>query len=235
VTSQGQDHPRFHGRRHGKPLRPRRAELVAGLLPRLRVPLDAAARPDTLFAEPPAAVWLEIGFGAGEHLAAQAAAHPDVGFIGCEPFVNGVAALLARIQAEDLSNIRLHDDDARQLLPALGAASIDRAFVLFSDPWPKRRHHKRRLISPGFLDALARVLADGAEFRFASDHMGFVRWTLDLLTRHAAFEWTARRPGDWRRRPPDGVETRYEQKALARGAACVYLSFRRRPRDTAAA
>ncbi|MCP5366319.1 MAG: tRNA (guanosine(46)-N7)-methyltransferase TrmB [Hyphomicrobiales bacterium] len=233
MTEPTDDRPRFHGRRHGKPLRPHRADLVAGLLPRLRLDLAAAADPAAAFAPRAEDVWLEIGFGAGEHLAAQAAAHPRVGFIGCEPFVNGVGALLSRIEAAGLDNIRILDDDARHLLPALGEATIGRAFALFADPWPKRRHHKRRLVQPRFLDDLARVLRDGAEFRVASDHMDLVRWTLDQATRHPAFRWTATGPADWRQRPADGFETRYEAKARARGAACVYLTFRRRPRAAA--
>lgn len=229
------DHPRFHryGRRRGHRLRPGRRRLIETLLPQLRVePSEDGARLDLvrLFGRPPRRLWLEVGFGAGEHLAAQAEAHQDVDFIGCEPFVNGVATLLSRIDAAGLTNIRILDDDARPLLAALPEAAVDRVFILFPDPWPKTRHHKRRIIAPPTLEALARVMADGAELRFASDDMDYVRWTLDHICRHGAFAWTARRPADWRHRPADAVETRYEAKARAGGATCVYLIFRRRPR-----
>ncbi len=202
-------------------------------MPRLRVEASddgALVDPVHLFGRSPNRIWLEIGFGAGEHLAAQAEAHPEVDFIGCEPFVNGIAALLSHIDAIGLTNVRIHDDDARPLLAALPEAAVERAFILFPDPWPKTRHHKRRIIAPPTLDALARVMADGAELRFASDHMDYVRWALDQFWRHGAFAWTARRPADWRRRPADAIETRYEAKARADGAACVHLIFRRRHR-----
>ncbi len=172
-------------------------------------------------------VWLEVGFGAGEHLVAQAEAHPDVGFIGCEPFINGVAAALSEIATRRLDNVRIFDDDARLLLRALADESIARVFVLFSDPWPKTRHNERRFIAAGAIDALARVLKDGGELGFASDHMGYVRWTLDHLSGDGRFSWMARQPADWRQRPDDWFPTRYEAKARARGAPCVYLKFAR--------
>ena len=172
-------------------------------------------------------LWLEIGFGGGEHLAAQAAANPGTGFIGCEPFINGVASLLAEIDRLGLTNIRIFDDDARLMLKALPDACLGRVFVLFADPWPKKRHHRRRFIAPDTLDQLARLMKDGAELRFASDHMGYVRWALSRLTAHADFQWTAAGPADWRTRPADAVETRYEEKALQKGLSCVYLSFSR--------
>jgi tRNA (guanine-N7-)-methyltransferase len=224
---------RLYGRRRGRKLRPGRQRLLEDLLPRLRVPVPAdgsSLDPRTLFKREPAEVWLEVGFGGGEHLAAQAAAHPNVGFIGAEPFVNGVAGLLARVARDGLDNVRVLDGDARPLVAALAEASIGRVFVLFSDPWPKPRHHRRRFIGPATLDDLARAMRDGAELRFASDHMGYVRWTLEHATRHPCFRWTARSRRDWRRRPDDGFATRYEAKAVGRGAACVYLTFARRPR-----
>ncbi len=196
------------------------------LLPRLRPAVGA----DGTVVDAAATNWLEIGFGGGRHLAAQAAAHPDIAMIGCEPFVNGVAALLSLIDAQGQKNIRIFDDDARHLLDALPAAAIDRVFVLFPDPWPKRRHHKRRFMAPGNLDSLARVMKDGAELRFASDHMEYVRWTLDQVTRHPGFQWPARSARDWRHPPPDWFETRYEAKAREQGLRCVYLRFQRRPR-----
>ena len=171
--------------------------------------------------------WLEIGFGAGEHLIAQAQAHPDIGFIGCEPFMNGVARLMSDIDARDVRNVRVHADDARDLLDGLPAASITRCFILFPDPWPKSRHNNRRIVSPENLDSLARVLSDGAELRLASDHMEYIRWMLFHILRHGAFEWACRGPADWRSRPADASPTRYEEKALARGDSCVYLRFKR--------
>jgi tRNA (guanine-N7-)-methyltransferase len=182
-----------------------------------------------LFASMVDDVWLEIGFGAGEHLLAQARRHPDVGFLGCEPYVNGIAAVLPAIADGGTETIRIFPDDARRLLPRLAPASLGRIFVLFPDPWPKARHHERRLISPGTIAELARVLRPGGELRLASDHVGYIRWMLEHLTREpSAFRWLAGRPGDWRGRPADGVPTRYEEKALARGVACTYLRFVRR-------
>ena len=181
-----------------------------------------------LFADPVSDVWLEIGFGAGEHLIHQAEANPQIGFIGAEPFINGVARVLAEAENKSLRNIRIHDDDARPLLERLPAASIARVFLLFSDPWPKTRHHKRRFVSAATLDQLARILKPGGEFRFASDDASFVRWTLAASLAHAEFAWTAKRPADWRQRPPDAIATRYETKALTDGRACVYLHFERK-------
>lgn len=219
---------RLHGRRRGRKLRPGRAALLDRLLPRLAVPLpptgdalDWAA----LFPRPVRALWLEIGFGAGEHLAWQAAQHPDIGLIGCEPFINGVSSLLRLIDDRHLDNIRIHPDDARPLIDALPDAAVGRCFILFPDPWPKTRHHRRRFVRPETLDALARVLADDAELRLASDDAGLVDWMLFHLRRHPAFRWTARRAADWRMRPADWPATRYEAKALH--GRPVYLAFRR--------
>ncbi len=226
----------LYGRKRGRPLRPGRRRLIETLLPRLAVALPEGAAmldPAALFPRPMAALWLEVGFGAGEHLAFQAERHPEVGFIGCEAFVDGIAGLLVLVRERGLDNVRLFADDARRLIAALPDASLDRCFVLFPDPWPKTRHHKRRFVSPETLDQLARVLGDGAELRFASDHAGYARWTLERFQRHPAFVWTARRPSDWRQRPGDGPATRYEAKALAAGRRCLYLSFRRRPRGGA--
>jgi len=222
--------PQFYGRRHGHRLRPRQKRLMETLLPTLRVPLSDDGEPldpARLFDPKPDAVWMEVGFGGGEHLVHQALANPDVGFIGCEPFVNGVASFLARSQSDDIGNVRVFDDDVRKLFPALSPASLDRVFILFPDPWPKKRHHRRRLIVPETLDQLARLMKGGAELRFASDHGGYVAWALERIRRHPDFQWLASRPGDWRRRPDDWAETRYEAKALAAGATCTYLRFRR--------
>ncbi|MEE2760581.1 MAG: tRNA (guanosine(46)-N7)-methyltransferase TrmB, partial [Pseudomonadota bacterium] len=200
---------------------------VEEVLPRLRVPAVLPENLQSLFPGPVTEIWLEIGFGAGEHLIHQAAANPGVGFIGAEPFINGVARVLGEVEAQGLTNIRIHADDARPLLRCLPEASIGRVFLLFSDPWPKTRHHKRRFVTPNTLDSLARILKPGGEFRFASDHAGFQRWTLAHVLAHAAFRWTAAGPGDWRVRPVDAITTRYESKALAAGRRCVYLRFER--------
>ena len=172
-------------------------------------------------------VWLEIGFGDGAHLAAQAAAHPEIGFIGVEPFVNGVAALLARIDREGLANIRIFTDDARLLLGALPDASVARLFVLFPDPWPKRRHHKRRLVNRATVAEFARILAPGGELRLATDDAGYARWMLEALLAEPRLDWLAERAADWRERPADQPPTRYEAKALAAGRRPVHLRFRR--------
>lgn len=223
----------FYGRRKGHPLRLQAQDLVDSLLPNIAVPVPALGSGldlGVLFPDPARPLWVEIGFGRGEHCATQAERHPDVNFIGCEPFINGVAGLLMEVDARGLENVRILHEDARLLLPALPEASADRVFLLFPDPWPKKRHHKRRFISPENLDLIARVLKDGGEFRFATDHMDYCRWGLERLMNHPAFEWTAEEAADWRNRPDDWVATRYEQKALAKGDSCVYLRFRRKPR-----
>lgn len=221
-----------YGRRRGRKLRPGQQELRDRLLPALRfdLPRAGAFTPAALFARPVEAVWLEVGFGAGEHLAAQAAAHPALGFIGCEVFENGVVKLLGEVKRRDLDNIRLFLDDARLLIAALPEASLARAFILFPDPWPKQRHHKRRIVAPAVLDALSHALRDDAELRLATDDRDYLRWMLAHVTGHPAFEWLARGPADWRERPADWPPTRYEQKAIAAGRKPAFLRFRRRPR-----
>ncbi|MDX1710905.1 MAG: tRNA (guanosine(46)-N7)-methyltransferase TrmB [Rhodovibrionaceae bacterium] len=220
------------GRRQGRPLRPGRRRLLADLLPRVRieVPEEGVLDPASLFDRPVDALWLEIGFGSGEHLAWQAAQNPGVGMIGAEMFLNGVAAALSEIEARGLDNLRILPDDAQPLLAALPPASLHRVFILFPDPWPKARHHKRRLIQPATLDRLAAAMADDAELRLATDDPGYLVWILRHLQAHRAFTWTARRADDWRRRPADWPETRYEAKARAAGRTPVYLLYRRRPR-----
>jgi tRNA (guanine-N7-)-methyltransferase len=221
----------FYGRRGGYKLRPRRQKLVDELLPTIRLLAEPGQiELSKIFGSEIKENWLEVGFGAGEHLAEQARLNPHVGFIGCEPFLNGVAALLAQIEKYKLGNIRIFDDDARLILPLLPEASIHRCFVLFSDPWPKARHHRRRFIKPNNLNALGRILKDNAELRFASDHMGHVSWALEHTIRHPNFIWPVSSADDWRLAPDDWVQTRYERKALAKGEACAYLSFYRRLR-----
>ncbi|MBP2300342.1 tRNA (guanine(46)-N(7))-methyltransferase TrmB [Azospirillum picis] len=224
---------RLFGRRKGRPLRKRRTELIDSLLPRLELPVPKPGDrvdPAGLFGGAVTDVWLEVGFGSGHHLAWQAGRNPDVGIIGAEPFVNGVAALLGMVDDDRLENVRVLPDDARPLLDALPDASIGRAFVLFADPWPKKRHADRRFVGPENLPRLARVLKDGAELRLASDDMGLVRWMLEHTVRHPDFEWTARGPSDWRNRPDDWPPTRYEEKAIAAGRKPVFLRFVRKPR-----
>lgn len=173
-------------------------------------------------------VWLEIGFGGGEHLAAQAEANPDIGIIGAEPFVAGLAKLLGKIEVQGLTNIRLYPEDARDVLNALPDNSLGKIFILFPDPWPKTRHHKRRFIQMEMLDELARVMREGAELRFASDAGDYVSWALERFLAHPNFEWTATRPDDWSARPEDWVDTRYEAKALKAGRRPAYLRFLRK-------
>jgi tRNA (guanine-N7-)-methyltransferase len=174
--------------------------------------------------------WLELGFGGGEHLAAQAENRPDIGFVGCEPYINGVASLLSVIEQKSLTNIRLYNDDARLLLDKLKPASISKVFLLFSDPWPKKRHNRRRFINRENLDILSYVMSDLAELRFATDDMSFVRWGLDVFYRHPDFAWRVAAAKDWRNRYPSSTPTRYEIKALKSGKKCVYLSYQRRVR-----
>jgi tRNA (guanine-N7-)-methyltransferase len=215
-----------YGRRRGRRLRASQRALFDTLLPRLAIDARAGAiDPRALFSPQKSAVWLEIGFGGGEHLAAQAAAHPEAGFIGCEPFVNGIVSLLGHVRDRQLENVRVWPADARALIARLPAGSIARAFILFPDPWPKARHHKRRLIVGPFLDALARVLAPGAELRVATDDRDYLVWILERLTAHPAFRWRAEGPADWRQRPEDWPPTRYEQKAIAAGRTPAYLRF----------
>jgi tRNA (guanine-N7-)-methyltransferase len=221
---------RFYGRRKGRPLRKGQQYLIDTLLPKLAIKLPTSGKldPRSLFAHEPGQVWLEIGFGGGEHLAEQARTHPDVGLIGCEVFLNGIATLLAQVAAPGLGNVRVYPEDARDLLDALPDACLDRVFLLFPDPWPKRRHADRRFIQPANLDLLARLMKPGGEFRVASDDPIYIGWALAHLTRHPAFAWTAQGPADWRIRPADWPGTRYESKALREGRQPVFLRFTRR-------
>ncbi len=172
-------------------------------------------------------VWLEVGFGTGEHLAWQAEAHTQIGLIGAEPYVAGMAKLLSKIADNDLCNIRLYTEDVRDVIAAAPDASFGRIFILFPDPWPKTRHHKRRFIQMAMLDELARVMKRGAELRFATDDAGYLDWALERFCAHSAFRWMAEWPADWSIRPPDWPETRYEAKAKKAGRKCSYLRFAR--------
>jgi tRNA (guanine-N7-)-methyltransferase len=222
---------RSFGRRRGRTLSRRQQDLMDRILPRLSVDLSTPPpdRLPSLFASAVSDVWLEIGFGGGEHLLWQAEHHPSVGLIGCEPFVDGVVKVVDVVATRSMGNVRLHADDARDVLRWLPPASIGRAFVLFPDPWPKRRHQKRRLVSAGLLDLLARCLKPDAELRIGTDIPDYVRSILVAALPHPAFVWPAMGPADWQQSPADWPPTRYEQKALREGRRPVYLVFRRRP------
>ena len=221
----------LHGRRKGRGLKPAQEAALDRLLPTLRVPLDGPAgrlHPAPLFPFPVSDVWLEIGFGGGEHLLAQAQAHEDIGLIGCEPFLEGMGKLVRAVDRGGIPNIRLHPGDAREVIEAVRDSALGRVFLLFPDPWPKTRHHKRRFLAPDTLDALARAMRPGAELRLATDWPDYVRSSLFHVLRHPAFDWPARGPADWRNRPADWPETRYERKALAAGRRPFCLRFVRR-------
>ena len=229
------DRPRrnFYGRLKGKSLKQSQKTYLAEDLEAFspgpvnwednpeRTPLDL----QTLFGGKP--VWLEIGFGGGEHLVHQAGLNPDIGIIGCEPYINGVAMLLGKIRKAGVSNLAVHPGDARDLFDVLPEGVIEKAFLLYPDPWPKARHHRRRFVTEEHLVPLARVMKPGATFRVATDIEDYVRQTLQEVPRFG-FEWLAERPGDWRAPWPDWISTRYEQKALREGRGPHYLTFRRK-------
>jgi tRNA (guanine-N7-)-methyltransferase len=244
---------RSYGRTKARALKPRQAGLIEALLPHLAVDVSGPIDVDLLFPSPwrgegqgvgvsenanmsasprpltpspsrGGGIILEIGFGGGEHLVAQAAAHREARFIGVEPFVNGVASCLRHIEEGGVTNVRLHQGDARDVLARLPNASLDLVYILFPDPWPKKRHWKRRLIQPEFVAELARVLKAGGEVRFATDWANYAAWTLEAFTRDPHFVWTAERAADWRNPWPGHVATRYEQKRLG-DCAPVWLRF----------
>jgi tRNA (guanine-N7-)-methyltransferase len=218
---------RSYGRRKARPLSGRKEQLIGELLPRLRLDLRKPAPSPLaqLFEVPVGEVWLEIGFGSGEHLLSQAERHIETGFIGAEPFINGVASLLGAIETRKLATIRIHDGDAREVLAWLPSSSIGAAFILFPDPWPKKRQQKRRLVSQETIAELARILRPGGLLRFASDDADYAGEALFLVSRNGDFAWQAESASDWRVRPADWPETRYERKALAAGRKPVYLGF----------
>ncbi len=220
----------FFGRRRGRPIREAQQQAVDTLAPELALDLSAPAPAAlaSLFSGDVDAVRLEIGFGGGEHLLHRAAESPRTGFIGVEPFEPGMAKLLAALRRAPRGNVRVFAHDAALLLDWLPPSSLAGVDLLYPDPWPKRRHWKRRFVGPANLDRLARVLAPGGRFRFASDIEHYVNWTLLAARRHRAFDWQAGGPDDWRR-PFDGWPgTRYEAKALREGRTPAYLTFRRR-------
>jgi tRNA (guanine-N7-)-methyltransferase len=215
---------RTFGRIKSRVLKPNAAARLEGLLPALEIaegPLDPKA-----LMPGAAETWLEIGFGGGEHLAAQAAKRPDVLLLGAEPFLNGVASALAHIQTAALTNVRLRQGDARPVLEALPDASLSRIFVMFPDPWPKARHFKRRLVQVETIAEFARTLKPGGALRFATDWADYADWTLERFDASPDFRWKAERPDDWRIPPADHVTTRYEEKKLG-DIAPVFLDFER--------
>jgi tRNA (guanine-N7-)-methyltransferase len=219
----------FFGRHKGHALKPRQAALFETLLPRLALDLDRPVPADlaALFPHATQAIRLEIGFGGGEHMIAEAERHAGTGFIGVEPFLNGMGKALAAIDARGLANIRLHFGDAILLLAWLPANSLARIDLLYPDPWPKRRHWKRRFVQHETLAAMARVLKPGGEFRFVTDWPDYAAWTLQHLQHSPHFIWTAECADDWRKPWPGFTSTRYEAKAKREGRHGCYLIFRR--------
>jgi tRNA (guanine-N7-)-methyltransferase len=227
------DHPdryrqKLYGRRKGPKLSPRQAGLRRTLLAELA--FDPVKDAPSQFPDTVQKLWLEVGFGAGEHLFWQAEHHSDVGLIGAEPYEMGVAKLLTKLQDKPLNNVRIYEGDGREIIAGLPDASLDRFFLLFPDPWPKTRHHKRRFLQVEMLDELARVLKPGAELRFATDDKSYLPYALERLMFHPKFEWLALGPQDWLSRPADWPPTRYETKAIKGPPA--FLRFMRRTNVT---
>ncbi|MDP2205831.1 MAG: tRNA (guanosine(46)-N7)-methyltransferase TrmB [Alphaproteobacteria bacterium] len=230
-AAQPQQQRQFYGRRKGKKLRTQQQDAYESILPAATLVLpagDAAVNPASFFDTPVKQVWMEIGFGHGEHLAWHARNNPDVGLIGCEPFINGIAALCLQIREHNLKNVRIWPDDARLLLSRLPAQSLDRLFIINADPWPKKRHHKRRFIQTEMLDKLHRLLKPGAEFRMATDHPDLAEWLVEKTCTHAGFDWQATCAADWQTRPADLPETKFQHKGLKAGRPTVFLNFTRK-------
>ncbi len=214
------------GRRKGHKLRDSRNALIENLLPKLLITLpEGPLQPQSLFPQAGKELWFEIGFGGGEHLAEQAHRNPDISFIGCEPYINGVATLLAMHEKYQLTNVRLFDGDARLLLEKLPDESIDRLFVLFPDPWPKVRHHKRRIITVATLALFHRKLKKSGLLRIATDHVDYSQWMLEQILAFEHFTWTAQSQKDWKTEPTDWVPTRYQAKAALEGRLPVFLDL----------
>jgi len=217
----------FFGRRKGQKLRARKQRLWETLLPQLVLnPVSPSpGNPGDLFDPPKSEIRMEIGFGGGEHLAHEANLHPDTGFIGIEPFINGMAKMLGEIETRNLTNIRLYDDDATRILDWLPSCCVSRVDLLYPDPWPKKRHWKRRFVSQKNLDRIARVLVPGGELRFASDIDTYVNWTLLHCDHHREFCWTAKSARDWCEPWQGWLSTRYEAKAVRESRTPAYLIF----------
>lgn len=235
------DTPKFFGRRKGRVIHCAKSTLLEKFLPRIRLGETTTFSPQ-MFGTPVNKIFLEIGFGNGEHLAAQALRHPEVGFIGAEVFQNGVANLLSlitgiKIKADipdnitladgRVDNIRIFDDDVRLLFKRIPDACLDKVFVLFPDPWPKKRHTGRRFINPENLEELARCLKPGGILRIATDHKVYKSWTLRQLHACPQFRWTARCGNDWKHEPQDWIQTKYQRKALREGRRAVFLDYER--------
>jgi tRNA (guanine-N7-)-methyltransferase len=219
---------RSFGRIKSRALKPRQAALFDTLLPAVALPDPKAGAIDPGALMPGAReAWLEIGFGGGEHLAEQAARHPDALMIGCEPFLNGVGSALRHIDERGLKNVRIHADDARDVMAALPDASLDRIMILFPDPWHKARHNKRRLVQDELAIEIARLLKPGGRLRFVTDWKDYADWALERFERTPGLEWTADQADDWRTAPADHVVTRYEEKKLG-DTAPIFLEFVRR-------
>jgi tRNA (guanine-N7-)-methyltransferase len=221
----------FFGRRKGHKLRTHQTDLIENLLPHLSIHIGSSSPADlaALFDPPAQSVRLEIGFGGGEHLITEARAFPHLGFIGCEPYVNGMAKILSQIEAHNIGNIKLFAGDAAELLAWAPPHSFARIDLIHPDPWPKRRHWKRRFVQDATVAAMARVLKPESEFRFVCDIDDYVAWALQRLLRSAEFSWTAERADDWRLPWPDYTMTRYGRKAMREGRRAAYLRFRRIP------
>ena len=217
---------RLYGRAQGHKLRAGQQELVDTLLPQVAVPTDGPLTAASLFGED-RPLEFEIGFGAGEHLAGQAAARPDHGFIGCEPFLNGVVGALLHIRDEGLDNVRLHMGDALDVLERLPDASLERLYLLHPDPWPKARHAKRRMVNHGPLDLIAAKLKPGCEFRLGTDDPTYCRHAMMIMNQRRDFVWLAEDANDFLTRPADWPETRYERKARRKGHEVWYFRYRR--------
>lgn len=227
---------KFYGRRSGRPIKPSQRKLLDELLPQLQITNEQIASlssnmdfPSLLqhfnFLGSPNELWLEIGFGGGEHLAAQAEQNPNVAFIGCEPFINGISSLLKHIKHKNLQNIRILPDDCRPFLKALPKEIFSKIFLLFSDPWPKRRHHDRRVINPDNLDLFSSLMKKNAELRVATDDPSLIKWSFEHLQAHPDFTWANPDPTDHQKRPMDWPPTRYEEKALCQGRKPFYFSY----------
>ncbi len=216
---------RTFGRRGGRPLSARQHNLIETLLPRLRVPVGGARAldPASLF-DGAREIWLEVGFGGGEHVSGQAIANPEAGILASEVFIEGTAKCLGQIEDAGVTNVRLWEEDARELMAGLQDHCIDRAFILFPDPWPKARQQKRRIIQPDFLDELTRLMKPGGRVRFATDVRSYADAALERFLAHPAFDWTAQSADDWRIAPPDHIQTRYQIKRLG-DIEPVYYEF----------
>lgn len=224
------------GRRKSKTLRQTKRTLLAEDYPKLEVSIPegmGSIDPALWFGKDKSQLWMEIGFGGGEFLAHQAKNHPDVGFIGCEPYLNGVASALRLIKTFACKNVRVWKEDARLLLVRFRPGCLDKVFILFPDPWPKKRHHKRRIVSNATLDLLAKSLKPEGELLLATDHPEYAEWMFVHLIQHPSFEWLAKSASDWRNPPPGWTPTRYETKTRAEGRNPVFLHFRKRLKETA--